>query len=205
KSLTCKKHFPSDSGLANYRTSLIWFVNVLTVKMAASTSITSCTFLTAVERVIANWEGLKGAVEQGIGQPHALEKVKWLTEVLDEFFKANDNLYPDEVEDFIADILNNEFDIIVKDGSIVEISQTLCLLFKLYSTKQTAEFESKVSSFPISSFSVWKCDSHYQDLEDDISDNFCHTSQSITQTENNQMEIEEEDDGWRVVRNSRKR
>uniref|UniRef100_T1J068 Pre-rRNA-processing protein TSR2 homolog n=1 Tax=Strigamia maritima TaxID=126957 RepID=T1J068_STRMM len=142
-------------------------------------SVTNCTLLTAVERVITNWEDLKISVEQivQIGQPHVLEKVKRLIEVLDEFFKANDNLYkyPDEIEyeieEFLTDILKNEFDIIAEAGSLVEISQTLGLLFKLYSSKQIAEFEAKVSSFPISSLSDWKYESHYPDFEDDISDN----------------------------------
>ncbi|XP_037744494.1 pre-rRNA-processing protein TSR2 homolog isoform X1 [Chelonia mydas] len=35
----------------------------------------------------------------------------------------------DEVEDFLAEVLNNEFDTIIEDGSLAEVSQQLQLLF----------------------------------------------------------------------------
>ncbi|XP_026517951.1 pre-rRNA-processing protein TSR2 homolog, partial [Terrapene carolina triunguis] len=39
------------------------------------------------------------------------------------------SLEPDEVEDFLAEVLNNEFDTIIEDGSLAEVSQQLQSLF----------------------------------------------------------------------------
>ncbi|KAH9363589.1 hypothetical protein HPB48_013762 [Haemaphysalis longicornis] len=41
------------------------------------------------------------------------------------------NLHPDEVADLIADIIDNEFDTIIEDGSVGQISALLCKHYEL--------------------------------------------------------------------------
>ncbi|XP_053151638.1 pre-rRNA-processing protein TSR2 homolog isoform X1 [Hemicordylus capensis] len=39
------------------------------------------------------------------------------------------DLEPEEVEDFLAELMNNEFDTMIEDGSLAQVSQQLCLFF----------------------------------------------------------------------------
>ncbi|XP_076091841.1 pre-rRNA-processing protein TSR2 homolog isoform X2 [Mytilus galloprovincialis] len=52
---------------------------------------------------------------------------------IDQWFKENKNLDPYEVEEFLADILNAEFDTIADDGSLSEIASMICGVHRLCS------------------------------------------------------------------------
>ncbi|XP_076336537.1 pre-rRNA-processing protein TSR2 homolog isoform X2 [Tachypleus tridentatus] len=82
-------------------------------------------FHAAVRTVFTNWTALQLAIQHGMGGPYAREKERWLADVAVQYFHDND-LQPDEVEEFIGEILNNEFDTIADDGSVEEISRKLC-------------------------------------------------------------------------------
>lgn len=47
------------------------------------------------------------------------------------FLHFSDDIYPDEMEDYLADILNTEFDLIVEDGSTAEVDFALFNPFPL--------------------------------------------------------------------------
>lgn len=66
-----------------------------------------------------------------MGGPQAREKEQWLVGVLEQYFSENANLHPDEVADLIADIIDNEFDTIIEDGSVGQISALLCKHYEL--------------------------------------------------------------------------
>uniref|UniRef100_A0A674IMA0 Pre-rRNA-processing protein TSR2 homolog n=1 Tax=Terrapene triunguis TaxID=2587831 RepID=A0A674IMA0_9SAUR len=53
----------------------------------------------------------------------------WLSWVRTSLLLSAASLEPDEVEDFLAEVLNNEFDTIIEDGSLAEVSQQLQSLF----------------------------------------------------------------------------
>ncbi|XP_013786357.2 pre-rRNA-processing protein TSR2 homolog isoform X2 [Limulus polyphemus] len=82
-------------------------------------------FHAAVRTIFTNWTALQLAIQHGMGGPYAREKERWLADAAVQYFHDND-LQPDEVEEFINDILNNEFDTIADDGSVEEISRKLC-------------------------------------------------------------------------------
>ncbi|XP_071815433.1 pre-rRNA-processing protein TSR2 homolog [Apostichopus japonicus] len=86
-------------------------------------------FRQSVSSVFRGWTGLQLAVQNGCGGPHAKEKAEWMVGAVFDWFMENDGIYPDELEEFIADILNNEFDTIAEDGSVNEIAQRICLDF----------------------------------------------------------------------------
>ncbi|KAJ6655303.1 hypothetical protein lerEdw1_005495, partial [Lerista edwardsae] len=69
------------------------------------------------------------AVENGFGGAYSLEKATWMVEAVEQYFQSNANLEQEEVEDFLAELMNNEFDTMVEDGSLVQVSQQLCLFF----------------------------------------------------------------------------
>ncbi|XP_076336538.1 pre-rRNA-processing protein TSR2 homolog isoform X3 [Tachypleus tridentatus] len=83
-------------------------------------------FHAAVRTVFTNWTALQLAIQHGMGGPYAREKERWLADVAVQYFHDNVDLQPDEVEEFIGEILNNEFDTIADDGSVEEISRKLC-------------------------------------------------------------------------------
>ncbi|XP_066840923.1 pre-rRNA-processing protein TSR2 homolog isoform X2 [Anser cygnoides] len=64
------------------------------------------------------------AVAHGFGGPHGPEKVTWLG-ALQDFFRCNEGLEQGEVEQFLAEALDQEFDTAVEDGSLEQVSRQL--------------------------------------------------------------------------------
>ncbi|OPJ89144.1 hypothetical protein AV530_012308 [Patagioenas fasciata monilis] len=58
------------------------------------------------------------AVAQGFGGPQSPEKAAWLAGALQDFFTQNADLQEEEVEEFLAEVMDNEFDTAVEDGSL---------------------------------------------------------------------------------------
>ncbi|XP_042303575.1 pre-rRNA-processing protein TSR2 homolog [Sceloporus undulatus] len=73
---------------------------------------------------------LRIAVENGFGGMYSQEKAEWMVGAVEQYFQSNADLEPDEIEDFLAELMNNEFDTMVEDGSLAQVSQQLCLFFK---------------------------------------------------------------------------
>uniref|UniRef100_A0A8C5TRR6 Pre-rRNA-processing protein TSR2 homolog n=1 Tax=Malurus cyaneus samueli TaxID=2593467 RepID=A0A8C5TRR6_9PASS len=61
------------------------------------------------------------AVAQGFGGPQGPEKAAWLSSALLDFFTQNADLEQEEVEDFLAEVMDNEFDTVVEDGSLQQV------------------------------------------------------------------------------------
>ncbi|KAK8765383.1 hypothetical protein V5799_031991 [Amblyomma americanum] len=99
--------------------------------MAASESGFATAFRVSVKTLIGDWHGLQVAIENGMGGPQAREKEQWLVGVLEQYFAENGTLHPDEVADLIAEIIDNEFDTIIEDGSLGQISALLCKHYQM--------------------------------------------------------------------------
>ncbi|CAM4693407.1 pre-rRNA-processing protein TSR2 homolog [Caretta caretta] len=97
--------------------------------MAAPREETRGLFSQGVRAVLGSWAALQVAVEHGFGGAHGRAKAEWLVGAVEQYFHSNVALELDEVEDFLAEVLNNEFDTIIEDGSLAEVSQQLQLLF----------------------------------------------------------------------------
>ncbi|XP_064295754.1 pre-rRNA-processing protein TSR2 homolog isoform X2 [Phalacrocorax carbo] len=72
-------------------------------------------------------EGL--AVAQGFGGPQGPEKAAWLVGAVQDYFTQNAGLGEEEVEEFLAEVMDNEFDTAVEDGSLRQVSRELVTLF----------------------------------------------------------------------------
>uniref|UniRef100_A0A8V5GUJ1 Pre-rRNA-processing protein TSR2 homolog n=1 Tax=Melopsittacus undulatus TaxID=13146 RepID=A0A8V5GUJ1_MELUD len=79
-----------------------------------------------VQAVLRGWAALQLAVDQGFGGPHSSEKAAWLEGAVLEFLTE---LAEDEVEDFLAEVMDNEFDTAVEDGSLRQVSRELLSVF----------------------------------------------------------------------------
>ncbi|KAM9510737.1 pre-rRNA-processing protein TSR2 homolog [Guaruba guarouba] len=82
-----------------------------------------------VRAVLSGWAALQLAVAQGFGGPQSPEKAAWLVGALLEFLSQNPELAEDEVEDFLAEVMDNEFDTAVEDGSLRQVSRELLSVF----------------------------------------------------------------------------
>ncbi|XP_064359529.1 pre-rRNA-processing protein TSR2 homolog isoform X2 [Dromaius novaehollandiae] len=77
-------------------------------------------FAEGVRAVLGAWAALQVAVENGFGGAQGPEKAAWLAAALQDFFQRNADLEPEEVEDFLAEVMDNEFDTAVEDGSLAQ-------------------------------------------------------------------------------------
>ncbi|XP_062494810.1 pre-rRNA-processing protein TSR2 homolog [Pezoporus occidentalis] len=82
-----------------------------------------------VRAVLSGWAALQLAVAQGFGGPQSPEKAAWLVGAVLEFLSQNPELAEDEVEDFLAEVMDNEFDTAVEDGSLQQVSRELLSVF----------------------------------------------------------------------------
>ncbi|XP_071171913.1 pre-rRNA-processing protein TSR2 homolog [Mytilus edulis] len=98
-----------------------------------ATSANTTLFQTSLSQILDSWTVLKLAVEHGFGGGESREKAEWMVLAIDQWFKENKNLDPYEVEEFLADILNAEFDTIADDGSLPEIASMICGVHRLCS------------------------------------------------------------------------
>ncbi|NXE58073.1 TSR2 protein, partial [Casuarius casuarius] len=81
-------------------------------------------FAEGVRAVLGAWAALQVAVENGFGGTQGPEKAAWLAVALQDFFQRNADLEPEEVEDFLAEVMDNEFDTVVEDGSLAQVGHT---------------------------------------------------------------------------------
>ncbi|XP_054859873.1 pre-rRNA-processing protein TSR2 homolog isoform X1 [Eublepharis macularius] len=83
-----------------------------------------------VRAALGCWPALQIAVENGFGGACSQEKAEWMVGAVEQFFQSNAELEPEEVDSFLAEVMNNEFDTMIEDGSLRQVSQQLCLFFR---------------------------------------------------------------------------
>ncbi|XP_057615193.1 pre-rRNA-processing protein TSR2 homolog [Chionomys nivalis] len=86
-------------------------------------------FGAAVRAALDAWPALQIAVENGFGGVHSQEKAEWLGGAVEDYFIANADLELEEVEDFLGELMTTEFDTVVEDGSLPQVSQQLQTMF----------------------------------------------------------------------------
>jgi pre-rRNA-processing protein TSR2 len=91
----------------------------------------SAQFQAAVVRLFQHWDVLHHAVESQFGGHRSREKAEWIPSVVIDFFSKNKDLEPSEIETFVGEIMDNEFDLLVEDGSLKKLSRQLCRCFAL--------------------------------------------------------------------------
>ena len=117
-----------------------------------NTSNSGQTFHASVDAILKNWTALQLAVSQGAGGTQSKAIADWMVDAVVQWFSENENLEPYEVTEFLEQIINQEFNLIVDDGSTDEIGTTVCEFFQLCkSSKSNDEIMNKIHSLP-------KCD-----------------------------------------------
>ncbi len=89
-------------------------------------------FRTAVDAIFSNWAGLQLVLNNNpiAGQPrHAV--ASWLVDATVQWFRENKDLEQSEVEEYLEDIFDREFNCLVQDGSAEGTARLLCEFFAL--------------------------------------------------------------------------
>ncbi|XP_041713022.1 pre-rRNA-processing protein TSR2 homolog isoform X2 [Coregonus clupeaformis] len=102
-------------------------------------------FTEAVRAVLETWPVLQIAVDNGFGGVYGQQKADWMVDVVQQYFHDNANLQPDEVEDYIADLMNNEFDTVVDDGSLPQVAQKVSQIFTQCQQGKLAEVKEQIA------------------------------------------------------------
>jgi len=123
-------------------------------------------FHSAVDAVFQNWTALQFAVDQGAAGPQSADIAKWMVSATVQWFSENKNLEYDEVEDFLADIVNQEFNVLIDDGSVTETSKLVCDFYRLCSRGDCeAELKSRLQALPKCDLSKCKVNEGAEALE----------------------------------------
>jgi len=123
-------------------------------------------FHSAVEAVFQNWTALQFAISQGAAGPQSADIAKWMISATVQWFSENKNLEFDEVEDFLLDIVNQEFDVLIDDGSVTETSKLVCDFYRLCSRGDCeAELKSRLQALPKCDLSKCKVNEGAEALE----------------------------------------
>ncbi|XP_075932466.1 pre-rRNA-processing protein TSR2 homolog isoform X3 [Anarhichas minor] len=86
-------------------------------------------FTAGVRAVLHSWPVLQIAVDNGFGGVYGQQKADWMVDVVQQYFHDNADLQQCEVEDFIAELMDQEFDTVVDDGSLPQVCDSLVQSF----------------------------------------------------------------------------
>jgi len=105
-------------------------------------------FGTAISAIFKNWTALQLAVNHNAGGPQSKEKAEWMEESLETWFYQNKDLEPYEVEEFLGDIIEAEFQLQIDDGSLREVGCKVCEFFRICSTQSQEKVIEKLQTLP---------------------------------------------------------
>ncbi|XP_078678858.1 pre-rRNA-processing protein TSR2 homolog [Branchiostoma floridae x Branchiostoma belcheri] len=105
-------------------------------------------FRDSVKSLLDGWTVLQLAVQHGFGGVHSTAKAQWMVEAVTQWFQENADIEPCELEDFLAEILNNEFDTVADDGSLSQIAQQICGSYRLCRQGRQQEVLSRIQQLP---------------------------------------------------------
>ncbi|XP_049623318.1 pre-rRNA-processing protein TSR2 homolog [Suncus etruscus] len=186
--------------------------------MADARGDSQALFAAGIRAALETWPALQIAVENSFGGVHSKEKAVWLEHAIEEYFFRNADLELDEVEDFIEELMTNEFDTIVEDGSLPQVSQQLQTMFHYFQKGDSASLEDMVSHIiqrkcRVRAATLKTAKDTNEEEEDSVEEmevtatsNGVTTSEMCSQPESSRPEfqtIKEEDiveDGWTIVR-----
>lgn len=86
-------------------------------------------FRFAVDAILKNWDALQMVVSHGAAGPESAKIAAWMVDATVQWFGENKDLEPDEVADFLLDIIAKYYNVDVQDGSGRYIGRLICRFF----------------------------------------------------------------------------
>jgi hypothetical protein len=162
-----------------------------------------CNFPNAVDVIFKNWTALQLAVSQGAGGPQSRAIAAWLVNATAQWFSENRDLEPYEVESFLEDIINTEFNMVIEDCSIKEVSKLLCDLYALCSSNASeTDVEARLQTLPKCDLSACRLDTAAED-ENELE---CeqNNSEASMEVDSSEASSPVDPDGWTTVSRKKK-
>uniref|UniRef100_A0A3Q1BG56 Pre-rRNA-processing protein TSR2 homolog n=1 Tax=Amphiprion ocellaris TaxID=80972 RepID=A0A3Q1BG56_AMPOC len=103
-------------------------------------------FTEGVRAVLHTWPVLQIAVDNGFGGVYGQQKADWMVDVVQQYFHDNADLQPCEVEDYLSDLMDQEFDTVVEDGSLPQVSVRLLQLFSQWQQGALQQLKHTIST-----------------------------------------------------------
>ncbi|KAM6924423.1 pre-rRNA-processing protein TSR2 homolog [Xenentodon cancila] len=166
-------------------------------------------FRDAVGAVLDGWPVLQIAVDNGFGGVYGQQKADWMVDVIHQYFHDNADLQQYEVEDFIADLMDQEFNTVVEDGSLPEVCVQLLHFFSLWQQGALEQLQHATISLTNSRTQRVKVTgpptSSDEESDSDAQVKVCQeSSPSGSRPRSPPLPPpEDEEDGWTVVRNKK--
>ncbi|XP_071082442.1 pre-rRNA-processing protein TSR2 homolog [Haliotis cracherodii] len=184
----------------------------------------STLFGQSVKSVLDGWTALQLAVSHGSGGPDSQEKAEWMVYAIETWFKENAHIESDELEDFLEDVMNAEFDMVIEDNSLPQVAQMICKYFRLCGEGREAEVRQSIASQPKAALRGCTQGGSNQEVDGEEGENgeamaCCsgagdavraavsqpapsHQPAQHNNTDGEDMEVE---DGWEVVKRGKKK
>ncbi|CAB4057183.1 SART3 [Lepeophtheirus salmonis] len=106
-------------------------------------------FLTAIEAILSNWTALQLAISQNAAGSNSIAVGTWMSGAIVSWFEENKNVEYYEATELLETILNQEFNLIVQDGSADEIGRLIYSNLCPNVTSQSVKIEDPDSSNPM--------------------------------------------------------
>jgi len=80
----------------------------------------------AITLILHSWPALSLAVQSSWGGPASADKRDWLCGAISDLFVSRPETDEEDLEDVLIQVMNDEFDVVVDDGSVAEIAERIC-------------------------------------------------------------------------------
>ena len=177
-------------------------------------AVSDLRFKFAVDAILKNWTALQMAVAQAAAGPESANIASWMSDATVQWFSENKDLAPYEVEEFLLDIINQYFNVLIEDGSAQDISQLICKFYTIASDiKGTSDEDfrnSLQSSLPKCDLSVFKVSAEEpEDVSAESESDLAQNMQELTfreeeETQQKNKEPIVDDDGFTMVTRKKK-
>ena len=152
-------------------------------------------FRTAVEAILKNWTALQLAVSQGSAGAQSQEIANWMVDATVQWFSDNKELEPYEVRDFFDDIISQEMNFSVEDGSTDEIGRLMCDFYSKCKTNSEEDVLKAIRTLP--KCDLAKCKVEESNLPVDVSSQISEKMEQLATTPEPKPQPDPE--GWEVV------
>ncbi|XP_023028422.1 pre-rRNA-processing protein TSR2 homolog [Leptinotarsa decemlineata] len=155
-------------------------------------------FNKVIKHVFSNWTGLKLAVEHSMAGPNSKEVALRCLSQLEDYCLHNSDINEDDIQDFLDDIMDENFNTVFEDDSTRDIGVILCRFLQLLRAGDEAACESEYHKLPAPDFGWLEHTTKHAQVPQ-VVDN-------CSSDENNESDSETpmEEDGWTVVKSKKR-
>ncbi|XP_072223851.1 pre-rRNA-processing protein TSR2 homolog [Leuresthes tenuis] len=157
-------------------------------------------FKEGVRAVLHTWPVLQIAVDNGFGGVYGQQKADWMVDAVQQYFHDNADLQQYEVEDFITELMDQEFDTVVEDGSLPQVSLALLQMFAQWRHGSLQQLQHAISSLRLSKAQRAQVMAPPQSDAETASGAQVMECEASGPSVSRTAPAQEEEDGWTVVR-----